>query len=384
MSILFFQGFSRKFHRRVLAGIALAVALPVAAPVWAQQDYGNIGTQSMRAKRDAARKAQQAEAKGEEAVPALYPQATRQEPDAKATRNGVKRLQKLAETYQKGEDDATIAAALDVAGNSESNDYEKAFAYQVAGNAASNKGDDAAAADFFGKALASNGLANNDHYTVMFNLAVVQYGLEQYPQALQNLDRFFAETKSDKIEARNLRGGILMAMERYGEAAELYTQLLAANPDDKTVRMNAVAAYQQAEQPEKAVALLAQAQAKGQLTDANEYRALYVTYINADRDKDAVAVIADGLAKGILKPGPDLARDYMVLGQKAYYASDLATAIEMYKQAVTMATDGEASLNLAKIYAEDGKKAEARAAAQQALEKGVEDTASAKRLVEGK
>jgi tetratricopeptide (TPR) repeat protein len=375
---------SRKFQRRFLAAIALAVVLPVAAPVWAQQDYGNIGTQSMRAKRDAARKAQQAEAKGEEAVPALYPQATRQEPEAKATRNGVKRLQKLAETYQKGEDDATIAAALDVAGNSESNDYEKAFAYQVAGNAASNKGDDAAAADFFGKALASNGLANNDHYTVMFNLAVVQYGLEQYPQALQNLDRFLAETKSDKIEARNLRGGILMAMERYGEAAELYTQLLAAHPDDKTVRMNAVAAYQQAEQPEKAVALLAQAQAKGQLTSANEYRALYVTYINADRDKDAVAVIADGLAKGILTPGPDLSRDYMVHGQKPYYASDLATSTEMYKQAASMAANGEASLNLAKIYAEDGKKAEARAAAQQALDKGVEDTAGAKRLVEGK
>ena len=374
----------RNVRRHALMAFALALALPVAAPAWAQQDYGNVGSKSMREKR-AARRAELGKTdKAAEEVQVLYPQASRQEPEAKASRAGVKRLQKLAETYQKGEDDATIAQALEIATDGESNDYEKGFAYQIAGNAASNKGDDAAAADYFGKALASNGLGNNDHYTVMFNLAVVQYGLEQYPQALQTLDRFLAETKSDKVEAQNLRGGILMQDERYGEAAELYTRLLAAHPEDKTVRMNAVAAYQQADQPEKAVALLADAQAKGLLTEANEYRALYVSYINADRDKDAAKVIADGIAKGIVKPGPDLARDYMVLGQKAYYASDLATAAEMYKQEASMATDGEAALNLAKIYAEDGKKTEARAAAQQALDKGVADVAGAKRLVEGK
>lgn len=374
----------RNIRRHALMALALAMALPVAAPVWAQQDYGNVGSKSMREQR-AARRAELGKTdKQAEVVQALYPQASRQEPDAKATRPGVKRLQKLAEAYQQGADDATIAQAMEIATDTESNDYEKAFAYQIAGNAASNKGDDAAAADYFGKALASNGLGNNDHFTVMFNLAVVQYGLEQYPQALQTLDRFLAETKSDKVEAQNLRGGILMQAERYGEAADLYTRLLAAHPEDKTVRMNAVAAYQQADQPEKAVALLAEAQAKGLLTEANEYRALYVSYINADRDKDAAAVIADGLAKGIVKPGPDLARDYMVLGQKAYYASDLATAEQMYRQAASMASNGEAALNLAKIYAEDGKKAEARAAAQEALEKGVEDVAGARRLVEGK
>lgn len=374
--------FSPKPRHALALAVALAVALPIAATPAAAQEYG-VGTQSLRAKRDAALKAKQQAAKAQEVAPALFPQATRQEPEAKASRNGIKRLQKLAETYQAGEDDATIAAALAIATDGESNAYEQAFAYQMAGNAASNKGDDAAAADYFGKALATNGLGNNDYYTAMFNLAVVQYGLEQYAPALQTLDRFLAESKSDKPDAQNLRGGILMAMERYAEAAELYSRLVAERPNDKTVRMNAVVAYQQAEQPAKAVALLADAQAKSLLTDANEYRALYVSYINADRDKDAVGVIEDGVAKGVLQAGPDLARDYMVLGQKAYYDSDLATAIEMYKRAAPMAADGEAALNLAKVLAEDGKKAEAKAAAQQALEKGVKDTAEARRLAGG-
>ena len=104
-------------------------------------------------------------------------------------------------------------------------------------------------------------------------------------------------------------------------------------------------------------------------------------------EKPAVAYaneFFDILAKGILPASPELARDYMVLGQKAYYADDTATAIEMYKKAAPMAADGEAALNLARLYAEAGRDAEAKAAAQQALEKGVKDTAGAKKLAGGK
>jgi predicted Zn-dependent protease len=143
------------------------------------------------------------------------------------------------------------------------------MAYQLAGSASADNGDDAGAAGYFEKALAANSLDNNNHYTVMYNLAVVQYGLEQNDKALQTLDRFLAETKSDKPEAQNLRGGILVALERYDDAGKLYGELLAKHPDDKTIRMNAVAAYQQADQPDKAVALLADAQAKGQLTQVS-------------------------------------------------------------------------------------------------------------------
>ena len=364
------------------AVLLAAFALPGAASaqqMGAQQEVktGNAG-KSMHDRREAARN------KGKDAqkavVEALYPQATREEPDASPSRGGVKKLQKLQDLYQKQDNDGAIALANEIAGDASSNPYEKSYAYLIAGTAASDKDDQAGAADYFAKAIAANGLPNNDHYTAMFNLAVIQYGMDKYQDALGTLDRFQSETKAGKPEANNLKGGILMGLERYDDAAALFTTMLAAKPDDKNLRMNAIAAYQSADKPEKVVALLSDAQAKGLLTTKDEYRMLYVNLINDDKDKDAVKVIEDGVAKGIIPASAELSKDYMVLGQKAYYNEDSATAIEMYKRAIPMAADGEAALNLAKLYAEAGKGADAKAAAQQALDKGVKDTATARKL----
>lgn len=371
-----------------MAAILLAaIALPGAAMAQTagQEQVKNTNAgMSMHDRREAARQAKKDAKAGKDEKPALYPLATREEPEGTPSRSGIKKLQKLQETYQKQDDDGTIAQGLEIANDASSNPYEKSFAFLLAGTAAADKDDQAAAADYFAKALAANGLSNDDYYTAMFNLAVIQYGLDHYADALSTVDRFLTETKSDKPEALNLKGGVLMGLERYDDAAALFTSQLAAKPDNKTALMNAVVAYQSADKPEKAVELLGQAQAKGMLATKDEYRSLYVSYINADRDKDAVKVIEDGVAKGIIPASAELAKDYMVLGQKAYYNQDDATAIEMYKRAMPMAADGEAALNLANLYAAQGKTAEAGAAAREALEKGVKDTAGAKKLAGGK
>ena len=372
---------SPRILRPALLAVAVALVLPIAsAPSWA------AGQESMtlQGKREAERKARESKDKAENTAAAQYPQATREEPEASASRRGLKALQELVETYNAGDTAKTTAAALAIATDADSNAYEKAFSYQIAATAVSGAGDDAKGAEYFAKAIEANGLGNNDHYTAMLNLAVVQYGAGEFPQALATIDRFLAETKSQKPEALNLRGGALMGMERYADAAAVYAAQVAASPEDKVARMNAVAAYQQAGQDDKAVALLADAQAKGQLADANEYRALYVSYLNSERDKDALKVIDEGLAKGILKEGPELARALMIIGQNAYYVEDEATALAMYTRAAPMADNGEAALNLAKLHSEAGNKAKAKAAAELALSKGVKDTAQAKRLAGAK
>ena len=372
---------SPRILRPALLAVAVALVLPIAsAPSWA------AGQESMtlQGKREAERKARESRDKAENTAAAQYPQATREEPEASASRRGLKALQELVETYNAGDAAKTTVAALAIATDADSNAYEKAFAYQIAATAVSGAGDEAKGAEYFAKAIEANGLGNNDHYTAMLNLAVVQYGAGEFPQALATIDRFLAETKSQKPEALNLRGGALMGMERYADAAAVYAAQVAASPEDKVARMNAVAAYQQAGQDDKAVALLADAQAKGQLADANEYRALYVSYLNSERDKDALKVIDEGLAKGILKEGPELARAFMIIGQNAYYVEDEATALAMYTRAAPMADNGEAALNLAKLHSEAGNKAKAKAAAELALSKGVKDTAQAKRLAGAK
>lgn len=314
---------------------------------------------------------------------ASYPLATREAPDLRPSRDGAKILKEMQDAFNAGDYAKAMALADKAAGREDANAYEKSFAYVLAGNAASSSGDDAAAADYFRKAIAANGLDNNNHYNAMFNLAVVEYGLDQSTEALATLDRFLAETKADKIEAQNLRGALLINLERYDEAARLYEEQLALHPDDKTLLLNAVAAYQSAGADDKATALLAKAATTGSLSSPNEYRALYVSYINADRDAEAEKIINDGLEKGILQEGPQLAKDYMVLGQKAYYEDDTTRAIAMYERAASMADSGEAALNLAKIHFELGHDAEAKAAAQRALDQGVENPEEARKLLGG-
>ncbi|MEO5566279.1 MAG: hypothetical protein ABIR05_06445, partial [Luteimonas sp.] len=130
---------------------------------------------TMREKRDA-RLAQLRKSSHEDdesttsASASLYPLATRVEPEAQATRAGTKRLRLISDDFAAGNNDKAIAAAIEVGNDPEANAYEKSFAFQVAGNAAANSGNDAAAADYFAKAIAANGLGNNDHYTVMYNL----------------------------------------------------------------------------------------------------------------------------------------------------------------------------------------------------------------------
>src|SRR5690606_41933501 len=133
---------STRIARPALLAFALALALPAAAPVAMAQSVGPATGQtnlSPKQKREAARRAREgkgAEQKGPAAV-AQYPQATREEPDATASRRGVKQLQDLVETYNAGDDAATVAAALKIATDPDANAYEQAFAYQIAGTAVS-------------------------------------------------------------------------------------------------------------------------------------------------------------------------------------------------------------------------------------------------------
>lgn len=369
--------------RPLTLAIAAALLAAFAAPAFAQQDYGKAGGDSLRAQRDKRMKELgkgKEQAQQEEARPALFPLATRPSPQAKAKGKGLKALQDLQKAFD-AQDNAGVIAKADAIGASDASAYEKSFAYQLAGNAAADLGDDARPAAYFKQALDANGLENDSHYQVMFNLAVVQFGLDRFPDALATLDRFLAETRSDKPEHQALRAGILASMGRNDEAARIYTEQLARHPDDMRVRMNAVAAYQQADQFDKANALLADALQKGLLTEPNQYRALYAGYINDDKGKEALAVIDDGLAKGVIKPGPELAKDYMVLAQKAYYDGNDKDAVALYKRAAPIAADGTAWLNLAKILSDQGKTAEAKAAAQSALDKGVKKPEEAQRIL---
>jgi tetratricopeptide (TPR) repeat protein len=69
------------------------------------------------------------------------------------------------------------------------------------------------------------------------------------------------------------------------------------------------------------------------------------------------------------------------LGQANYFTGQIEPAIAAYAKAAPLAPDGEAYLNLAKILANEGRAAESRQAAQQALDKGVKNPEDARKLL---
>lgn len=312
-----------------------------------------------------------------------FPDATRTAPDDKATKAGGKALNEIVELYQAKQYPQAIEQA-DALASASKNAYERSFAYQLAATAAVDSDQKDKAAGYYQKALDANGLSNDEHYQVMYNLAVTQLQTDHPEQSLATLERLEAETKSDAPEYASLKAALLANLKRPQEAAALYEKQFNADPSNGKALMNAAAAYQQAGEFAKANALLSAAHAKGLLTDASQYRALYVGFINDNKPREAIAIIDEGLAKGIVKSDADLAKGYAVIAQNAYAAGDTATAIAMYRRAVPIAADGESALNLARVLFNERRMPEARQAAQQALQKGVKDPAAAKKIASAK
>ena len=368
-------------RRPLIVAMTAALGLITLAPLVHADPQSSAREE--RAKRQAELghgKVTKAEAEAEKKPP-MYPNATRQSPEAKASPKTIKSLQAMQELYEKDDWAGVINKADELEKMASANTYDKAFAYSMAGNAAANMNDQAKAATYFGKAVDANGLDNDSHYSTMYNLAIIQYGEEKYADALATIDRFLAETKSGKPDQLAFRAGVLAGLNRNDEAAAIYKDLINKNPTDKRLLMNGVAALQGAEKFDDANKLLEQAYQRGMLTEPRELRALYIGYMNAQRWTEAQKVVDDGVAKGILQPGPELARDYQILAQTAYANDNMPLAIAMYKRAAPMAADGEAYLNLAKVLDMDGKKAEAKAAAKSALDKGIKKPEDAKRIL---
>lgn len=344
----------------------------------------------------------------------MYPNATRQEPDSKPSSKAGKKLQKLIDVYNKEDYAQTRVLADELLVQEGANNYDKAVAAQLAAQAAYNLDDTAASKAYLQQVLQFDGLDNNGHYQSMLMLAQLQLADDEYQPGLATLDKYLAETKSTKPDDLVLKGQALYQTERYqeaivplkqaveatpepkdswvqllmasyaeanqtGEAVALAEKLAAKNATDKKAQMNLASVYVQADQMDKAAAVLEKLRTSGQLTDEREYRQLYITYANMDgREKDVISVINEGLQKGVLKPDH---QTYLALAQSYYYSDQIPQAIDSWKKAAPLSKDGETYLNLAIVLSQEGSLAEAKQAAQQALSKGVKNEAKAKQII---
>ena len=345
----------------------------------------------------------------------LFPNATRQEPAAKSSAKLGSKLQKLIETFNKGEDFPAVRAQADeILANEGANEYDKSLAAQLASQAAYQTDDTAAAIAYLKQVLQFNGLDNNGHFQSMLMLGQLQIQEDKTAEGLATLDKYFAESKSTKPEELIIKGQALYQLERYqeaipvlkqaiagaaepkdnwnqllmaalaeagqtGEAVQAAEALAAKNPNDKKAQLNLANMYMQADQMPKAAAVMDKLRSSGQLTEEREYKQLYSIYANTEnKEKDVIAVINEGLQKGILKPDYQV---YLALAQSYYYSDQVPQAIDAWQKAAPLSKDGETYLNLARVLHSEGRVPEAKQAAQQALAKGVKNQADAKKII---
>jgi len=119
-------------HKQAVLSVLIATAIGGAVVT-------DAFAQSSRSSERGARSGKQAKAE------VLFPNATRQEPNAKASAKLGSKLQKLIDTYNDQKFPETRTLADEILANSAANDYDKSLAAQLASQAAYNLDDSAAA-----------------------------------------------------------------------------------------------------------------------------------------------------------------------------------------------------------------------------------------------
>ncbi|PTA84951.1 hypothetical protein CWM66_28235, partial [Kosakonia sp. H7A] len=165
------------------------------------------------------------------------------------------------------------------------------------------------------------------------------YQAERYQEAIPVLKQAIAASPEPKDNWNQLLMAAYAEAGQTGEAVASAEQLAAKNPNDKKAQINLASMYMQADQMDKAAAIMDKLRASGQLTDEREYKQLYSIYANTDnKEKDVIAVINEGISKGILKPDY---QTYLALAQSYYYTDQLPQAIENWQKAAPLSKDGE-------------------------------------------
>ncbi|CAN5661113.1 tetratricopeptide repeat protein [soil metagenome] len=391
----------------LVAAVAAALTAGYLAPAQAQ-------TAHVRAEQRRAQEAAQQVRAEDVAQREQYPHATREEPRTKASAKLVAKHKRLDQAAYQDKDLAQARAlAEEIIADAGANAYDKARAARSIG-ALLVGSDDAAAEAYLNQAIQYNGLQNSEHFEAMHVVADLQLQDKRYQEALATVERFLTESRSQAPEALVLKGNALFRLQRHAEAIAVLKPVIDASPEpradwngllmaaysgsgqpaeaarvaeriatstpaDKQAQLNLVAAYLGSKQPDRAAEVYEQLRAAGELTDDRDYRNLFAIYLNAEgKEAQAIAVINEGLQKGVLKPDHQM---YVALAQAQFFSGQPGAAIEAYQKAAPLAPDGETALNLAKVLANEGRTAESKAAAQQALDKGVRNPEDARKLL---
>ena len=380
-----------------LACGAVLVAVPFADAI-AQTESGGVDSRNpnTRAARNAAK------AQKNKAAENPFPNSSRKEPDTKVPGKLQKKIQRSLDALYDEKYDVAEAGFKDIAADASAGKYAQALAYQGLANIANDRDDDPVKTlEYNKKAIDLDALPNVSHFGALLQYANLSMVEEHYEDAIKAIDQWLAMTGTEKDTAYSIKAQSLYRLERLDETAatikkaiavsekpteawyqlllaSYYEQekfaeaiaegeaLLAKNPDSKVIVRTMGNVYIQAEQPDKAVALLSSAYQKGMMTTETEVKQLYQLYNFGDRSLEAIKVIEDGLSKGTL---PRNLEHLRALGDSYRLSDKPLEASKAFGEAAQFATDGEMNYLQAYTLYEAEQYAEARTAAQAALKR---------------
>jgi len=349
-----------------------------------------------------------------------YPNASRHEPKSDLTNPGDQKALQAAIDSLNGGDEAKAQENAQKVIDSSKSKYAKGIAYQILANVKFNAQDYKGAIENYQKLIELNSVGNDPYFDTMLNMANAYHADAQYRAALALLKTWRAEGKRETADSYALEGNAYYRLQKYPEAIaaikkaqsmtnepkDSWNQLLMASlaesgqagaasgvieeqlkkdPNNKAVVHNAIVVYTQANENDKALALLDQERSKGMLTDEKDYvsAAKFYASIGQNSDKPAVAakggdVLAEGFSKGAVKAS---AENYKLMGDAYMIGQQEDKALAAYGKASPLASNGDIDLTRAQILGSQTNWAEAKSVAEKAIARGVSKPGKANLLL---
>lgn len=342
---------------------------------------------------------------------AQYPNATRTEPKLDLTSEKEQKTLNEGLEAVANNDKAKATQLLQPIVDSSKSKYAQSLALQGLANLKYNDGDLKGAITELKHALDIGVLPNDTYFQLEYELAQFYLADQDYQQSLDTLAKWRAEGKKETADSYALEGNADYRLQKYPEAiaaikkaesmtdkpkpswnqilmasyaesgqsdqaAQLAEQQASANPNDPTALNNAIAVLMQAHKYPQAIELMEKARSAGSFKGEKDYVNLAKLYLITGQDSadpkpnatKAIGVLEEGMGKGVVPASYD---NEKLLGDAASLAGNDSKAIEAYKKAIPMATDGEAAIRAGSLLFTQQKYREAKGLIQQGIGKGV-------------
>lgn len=284
-------------------------------------------------------------------------------------------------------------------------DYEKATVNQAIAHVHSQLENYAAAIDYFQTAIDLNRLPNEQHFDMIRQVALLHYTVEDYREALGQLDLWFCVVPEDDTDVADvwvmkasihaqieehrealraidtaisisddpkepwyqLKLGMHLELDEFRPASEVLRTLVRLNPDKKDYWMQLTSILVQLGNERDARAVLSLAYRRGLLDRQSEIKQLAGMQQQHDAPRKAAEIMQEGLEQGIVENSK---QNWEMTAGAWYEARELDKALEAYERAGRQASEGKLDLQRGFILVDLERWEEAEQALERALELG--------------